>query len=359
MPDDTQASELPGLDLPAVRGWLEREVPGLLSGPLTASLVAGGRSNLTYALDHGSAAAGSRGRWVLRRPPLGHVLATAHDMAREHTVISALAGTAVPVPQAVALCTDPEVTGAPFYVMELVEGLVLRSRDDVAGLDTGQRSQVALAMMDVLADLHAVDPAAVGLAHFGRPEGFMERQVRRWGTQLASSRSRAVEGIEQLHERLAASVPAQQRTSVVHGDYRLDNLVVTPGALSVAAVLDWEMATLGDPLADVGLLLAYWDGLARMDNPIASGIGPATGFPPGRALVERYAERADVDLGDLRWYVGFGFFKIAVILEGIHYRYVSGQTVGAGFDSIGALVPPLVRMGLQTLEQRTPGQQEN
>jgi aminoglycoside phosphotransferase (APT) family kinase protein len=351
--DQPSPGSVPGLDVGAVTAWLERERPGLLAGAPDVRLIAGGRSNLTYALDDG------RRRLVLRRPPLGHVLATAHDMAREHRMISALAGTAVPVPEPLALCEDATVTGAPFYVMSFVDGRVLRSRADVADLDPPARDRLARRMIDVLGDLHAVDPRAVGLAGAGRPEGFVERQVRRWSRQLEQSRSRELPGIEELRDALAATVPPPSPRpggAVVHGDYRLDNLVVAgPGeddALAVRAVLDWEMATVGEPFTDVGLLVAYWDGLGSQANVIAGSLGPGAGFPPGEQLVRWYAERTGADLEVLPWYVALGFFKIAVILEGIHYRFVQGGTVGAGFDRIGDLVPGLVDLGRAALTRR-------
>lgn len=340
-------TDVPGLDLDRVAAWLGEHHPGTLAGTPTATLIAGGRSNLTYLLDDGTR------RLVLRRPPLGHVLATAHDMGREHRMISALAGTAVPVPEAIALCEDAAVTGAPFYVMSFVDGAVLRRLVDLEGIDAAGREALATNLVTTLADLHAVDVGAVGLADYGRPEGFMARQVRRWATQLEASRNRDLPGIEGLRDRLAGAVPEPTGATVVHGDYRLDNLVTAPAggpdAFAVRAVLDWEMATIGDPLSDVGLLLAYWDGLGTMDNPVAQAIGPHAGFPPGSALVAAYAARSGRDLSALDWYVAFGFFKIAVILEGIHYRFLHGQTVGAGFDRIGELVPDLVRLGEQAL----------
>ncbi len=349
---------LPGLDLPAVTAWLDRTRPGLLAGPPSAQLIAGGRSNLTYLLDDGTH------RFVLRRPPLGHVQATAHDMGREFRVIEALAGTAVPVPTALALCPDPQVNGAPFYLMSHVDGAVLRRRDDLDGIDAGARSRLARAMVDVLADLHAVDVDAVGLGDFGRPEGFLSRQVRRWSTQLEGSRSRDLPGIDVLRDRLAGAVPDRVPAPrcIVHGDYRLDNLIVGPivgdaaDPQPVRAVLDWEMATIGDPLADLGLLLAYWDGLGGVDNPIVEALGPRAGFPDGAALSRWYLARSaahgrTVHLDALDWYRGFGCFKIAVILEGIHYRFQQGQTVGPGFDRIGDVVPVLIDLGLTA----TPG----
>ena len=340
---------VPGLDLPAVLDWAARAVPGLLSGATTPELIAGGRSNLTYLLTDGDT------RVILRRPPLGHVLATAHDMSREHRMIAALADTSVPVPRALALCDDESVTGAPFYLMSWVDGRIVRTAEDAADLDTEARARLSRAMIDVLADLHAIDPDAVGLAGFGRPEGFMARQVRRWGKQLESSRSRDVEGIDRLRDSLAAAVPESSGAAIVHGDYRLDNLLVAgpaePDALQVRAVLDWEMATLGDPLADLGLLIAYWDTLSRIPNEVARSMGEQAGFPSGATLAGWYAERQGADLGLLPWYEAFGIFKLAVIIEGIHYRYTLGQTVGEGYERIGEATPWLVGAGLERLEQ--------
>ena len=351
----SDAAPVPGLDLPVVLEWLDRAAPGTLSRRSTrARMITGGRSNLTYLLDDGAR------KVVLRRPPLGHVLATAHDMGREYRVIRALASTPVPVPAALARCDDAGVTGAPFYLMEHVEGRVLRAADDVAGLDADARSALALEMVDVLARLHGLDPAEVGLAGHGRPEGYLERQLRRWGAQLDSSRSRHLPEQDDLLGRLAGTVPVSGPASILHGDYRLDNLITAPpdapDAGRVRAVLDWEMSTLGDPLADLGLLLAYWDVVSALDHPGVRSIGPASGFPPGDRLVARYAQRRPgTDLSDLAWYVAFGLFKIGVVLEGIHYRYGLGRTVGDGFDRIGEMVPPIVSAGLQTLAGRGTG----
>ncbi|WP_243793928.1 phosphotransferase family protein [Saccharopolyspora gloriosae] len=339
------SDDLPGLDLTRLREHLDRELPGLVTGPLTAQLVQGGRSNLTYIVGDGAQ------NWVVRRPPLGHVLATAHDMSREHRVMSALAGTSVPVPRTHLLCQDDDVLGAPFYVMEYVPGTVYRSPELTTNLSVEQRRDLSLRLIDVLADLHTLDPEQVGLGDFGRPDGFLERQVRRWSKQLAASRSRELDDIERLAELLGARVPATRHTGIVHGDYRLDNVLVGD-SLEISAVLDWEMATLGDPLTDVGLLAVYWEGLDGIkNNPIAKGIGPEYEFPPVRELWQRYAERSGIDLSDVEWYRAFGFFKLAVISEGIHYRYAHGQTVGDGFEHVGALVPHLVSQGLSALDE--------
>jgi aminoglycoside phosphotransferase (APT) family kinase protein len=344
MEEGALVSELPGLDLDRLGGYLARALPGLVTGPLSAELVLGGRSNLTYYLTDGT------GRWVLRRPPLGHVLRTAHDMGREFRVLSALTKTTVPAPATVHLCADAEPLGAPFYLMEYVPGVVLRSAAQCAEqLGAEGTTAVVERLVDVLAELHSVDPASVGLADFGRPEGYLARQVRRWRTQLDASRSRTVAGIDELHDRLAASVPVSARAALLHGDYRLDNVVVDPVARDIAGVLDWEMATLGDPLADVGLFVLYARSRSPEDEVITGDVTRAPGFPPERVLVQRYADRTGADLSALDWYVGLACFKLAVVLEGIHFRFTQGKTVGAGFDRIGDRVPGLVREGLAAL----------
>jgi aminoglycoside phosphotransferase (APT) family kinase protein len=334
--DAAVAEHLPGLDLGSLSDYLAGE--GLTRGPLTGELILGGRSNLTYLVSDGHR------EWVLRRPPLGHVLATAHDMGREYRVITALADTAVPVPATVLLCPDPVVLGAPFYLMERVIGTVYRSAAQTAVLPAAQRAGLARHLVDTLAELHKIDPAAVGLADFGRPDGFLARQVRRWSTQLAGSRSRDLPGVEELVERLAGSVPASPAPAVVHGDYRLDNVLVHDGR--IAAVLDWEMSTVGDPLTDLGLLLVYWDRLPALEHSVVTGVGAPHGFPEGATLIQWYAARTGADLSTLDWYVALASFKLAVILEGIHYRYSQGLTVGEGFEQVGTLVPPLVELAL-------------
>src|ERR1044072_8990403 len=229
----------PGLDLTRLRAHLDRERPGLVGGPLSAELIEGGGSNLTYAVTDGAS------RWVVRRPPLGHVLATAHDMRREHRVISALHPTSVPVPEPVLLCEDEAVAGAPFYVMEFVEGTPYRTAEQLAAIGPERTRGVVLSLVDTLVALHSVDPAEVGLGDFGRPEGFLERQLRRWGKQLDASRSRDLPGIDELHTRLAKALPTSPAPTVVHGDYRLDNVLV--GADDrIKAIIDWEMSKLED-----------------------------------------------------------------------------------------------------------------
>jgi aminoglycoside phosphotransferase (APT) family kinase protein len=333
-----------GLDTTRLGAYLAREHPGLAAGPLTAELISGGRSNLTYAVSDGAA------EWVLRRPPLGHVLATAHDMGREHRVITALGPTDVPVPRTYLHCADTDVIGAPFYLMERVPGTVYRTEEQTATLGPDRARSVSYALIKTLGDLHAVDPDAVGLGDFGRPAGYMARQVARWRKQLEGSHNRELPDLDTLFSRLVDTVPVTQRHGVVHGDYRLDNTMVSDDDFRIAAVLDWEMATLGDPLADLGLLSVYWDAAGEAGTIVASGITPENGFPPVSELLDSYAERSGLDLTPLPWYVAFGYFKLAVILEGIHFRFLQGKTVGEGFDVVGEVVPKLAASGLAALK---------
>ncbi|MGW6749070.1 phosphotransferase family protein [Streptomyces sp. NPDC055006] len=341
------AGHPPGLDLDQLRGHLDRERPGLVTGPLSGRVVEGGRSNLTYIVGDGSST------WVVRRPPLGHVLATAHDMKREYRVISALNPTSVPVPEALLMCEDDSVLGAPFYVMEYVAGTPYRTADQLAQLGPERTRAAVLSLVDTLVDLHAVDPAEVGLADFGRPEGFLDRQLRRWGKQLDASRNRELAGVDELHAALGRSLPTSPAPTVVHGDYRLDNVLINEdadGVDRIKAVLDWEMSTLGDPLTDLGLLVMYSAKLEVPDSPVST-TAAAAGHPDPAEIIERYAARSGRDVSAVSWYTAFAWFKLAVILEGIHYRYTLGQTVGAGFDRIGELVPVFIDHGLTTLQK--------
>jgi aminoglycoside phosphotransferase (APT) family kinase protein len=337
------AAHPPGIDPDALRRHLDTALPGLVSGPLSARLIEGGRSNLTYVVSDGT------GQWVVRRPPLGHVLATAHDMKREYRVISALHPTAVPVPEPVLFCEDESVIGSPFYVMEFVGGTPYRTAPQLAPLGPERTRKAVLGLVDTLVDLHAVDPATVGLADFGRPEGFLDRQLRRWGKQLDASRNRELAGIDELHAALGRALPRSPAPTVVHGDYRLDNVLLGDDD-RIKAVLDWEMSTLGDPLTDLGLLVMYSSDLGLPESPVSTTSG-AAGHPTPAELIARYAERSGRDTSAIAWYTAFAWFKLAVILEGIHYRFTLGQTVGAGFDQIGALVPVFIEHGLTTLQE--------
>ncbi|MFF0288735.1 phosphotransferase family protein [Streptomyces sp. NPDC005262] len=332
-----------GIDGPALQRYFERHVPEC-SGPLNIELLHGGRSNLTYDVTDGT------NRWVLRRPPLGVLTPTAHDMDREYRVVAALGCTGVPVARAVLSCTDPAVIGAPFCVVDFVEGTVLRDGDEVAELPPAAARQGAEALVDALVTLHSVDADSVGLSGFGRPEGYLGRQVRLWRRQWDKVATRTLPELDELHGRLARSLPASGTPSIVHGDYRLDNTILAPGGFErIAAIIDWEMATLGDPLTDLGMLLMYWD--PTCEPVLGARHAPTAnpGFPSGRELAERYAEKSGRDVGALPYYQALGCFKLAVIAEGIHARHLAGQTVGAGFDRVGSAVPTLLSSGLELL----------
>lgn len=347
----TDAASPPGLDLDVFGPWFAQHASPAAAPSWSATLIAGGKSNLTYTVSDGAS------EWIVRRPPLGHVQATAHDMQREYRVMSALAATSVPVPGTVALCTDHAVLGADFYVMEKVEGTPFRTVDELARFSPETTSRLADTMVTVLADLHQVDPHAVALADFGRPEGFLGRQVKRWGRQLDGSRTRDLPDADALLAHLSAHVPAGDAersvadASIVHGDYRLDNLLSVPtDERPVKAVVDWEMSTLGDPLTDLALLLVY-DRIAGMVPALGiSDVSAAPGYPSAAEIVDRYAALRGLDgdqlVDSLQFHLGLAHFKLAVILEGIHHRYAAGQTVGDGFDTIGSAVEPLLAAGL-------------
>lgn len=352
-------TDVPGLDTAGLQAWLQRAHPELAGDDLRATIIAGGKSNLTYAID------GAAQPLILRRPPLGHVLSSAHDMRREHRVISAVHGTGVPVPTAIDVVDDTttrEVTGTTFFLMERVPGVALSRRSQNASFSATGLRALGIELIQHLADLHRVDPTAVGLADFGRPDGYLERQVSTWRRQLDASRSRPLPDLDELADRLAIAVPQPLRTGIVHGDYRLDNALVVGGGdePQISAILDWEMATLGDPLVDLGIFALYWDIgglLGPAKSPLPSAVDPAAGYPTFDELLAAYADRAALDLPDLRWYRAFAAFKLAVIAEGIHFRFLAGETVGQGFDQLGDLVTPLARHGLEqhgltTLESR-------
>lgn len=329
-------SNVPGLDLAVLTEYLSAH--GIaVAGSLQARLFTGGRSNLTYELSDGVH------KWVLRRPPLGHVLETAHDMKREFRFIAALGRSAVPVPEALFRCDDEAVIGVPFFVMSHVDGVIYRQRELLEAVSAADAYRMAMALADTLADLHAVDPSEVGLADIGRPDGYLERQCARLAKQLDASRARDVPGMDELGRRLAASLPVSGGSTIVHGDYRLDNTLVDrqdPGRM--AAVLDWELATLGDPLVDVASLVGGWEGGDGLFAVVTAPPGQVPHFPPWTALADRYAERTGRSLDDLPWHLAFLMYKGAVIFEGIYCRYVRGETVGDGYREIGDAVPAIV-----------------
>ncbi|MDP1821343.1 MAG: phosphotransferase family protein [Acidimicrobiales bacterium] len=306
-----------GVDVPSVTAWFEANVSGA-RGPLRFDLIAGGHSNLTYGVtdadDH---------RYVLRRPPLGHVLATAHDMGREHKIISALGPTDVPVAPALGLCTDDAVNGAPFYVMEYVDGQVLRDGAAAEAISPDARANASRSIADTLAKVHAVDPDAVGLGDLGKKEGYIERQLKRWYGQWGQSKTRELPAIDEVHDALLARIPDQGPAAIVHGDYRLDNCM-TDAEGNIIAVLDWEICTLGDPLADLGLLMVYW---TEPDDEVAMLLTAPTaidGFMSRQQVLDRYAEVSGRNLSDIDFYIAFGYWKLACIVEGVYARYVGG-----------------------------------
>ena len=319
-------------------------------------LITGGRSNLTYRLEFGTR------RLVLRRPPLGHVLPTAHDMSREYRVLTALRDTDVPVPRLVAFCEDAGVVGAPFYVMEQAPGVVMRTREDTAKLDAGQARELSLQLAGMLAAIHDVDITKAGLTGFGRGAGYLRRQLERWQRQWELSKTRELPAYDQLVARLTAALPDDGEVTLVHGDFRLDNTLVTVARQpKIEAVVDWEMATLGDPLADLGLTLTYWTDPGErgwLSTTSTTGLWEPTttpGFLTRAGFAARYAELTGRDLSGITYYMAFACFKLAVVLEGINARYLKHETVGDDFDREGPVVPVLIARAHQVLDSGSLG----
>jgi aminoglycoside phosphotransferase (APT) family kinase protein len=306
-----------GIDEQRVEQWLNANIEGA-QGPYEYHLISGGRSNITFRVVDANGM-----QMVLRRPPMGHVLATAHDMAREHRLISAVGASNVPVPRTLGLCTDVEVNGAPFYVMAFVPGVVLDSPEKGELLSLPLRKQASEDLIDVLADLHAVDVDAVGLGDLAKRDGYVERQVKRWSTQWQNSKTRELPAVDEVATLLGNNIPLQQGVSIAHGDYRFGNCLTDVENGRIAAVLDWELCTLGDPLADLGYVGIYWTdpGMPNMRGTDPSGI---EGFPTFDHLVERYAKRTGRDCSNIGYYKAFASFRLAVICEGVYARYLHG-----------------------------------
>ena len=305
-----------GIDPEPVTSWLcthTGTVP-----PLSFDPVAQGASNLTFVVTD---AAGQR--VVLRRPPTGHVLASAHDMTREHRLISALADTAVPVPPALGLCTDPSVNGADFYVMGFVEGSVVFDRQAATVVPESLRPVMARSIVDTLAELHSLDPDEVGLGDLGRREDYCARQLRRWQRQVDEGSDRHLPMVRELHDRLVASIPEQQGVGIVHGDYRLDNCIMAADG-TVAAVLDWELCTLGDVLMDVAGLVSWWGDAERGHGRLADMPTTVEGFGTAGEMLAHYGQRSERDLSHLDWYVSLQFWRVACIIEGVRVRHTAG-----------------------------------
>ena len=317
-------TDQPGIRAAHVASWIDTHVDGA-AGPYDVTLISGGRSNLTYRVDD---AAGHS--WVLRRPPTGELLQTAHDMGREWDFISALAGTDVPVPQAVGICRDAEVTGAPFYLTVWCPGTVLGSAAVGATLSPEVRGTVAVSTATVLGRLHAVDPVEVGLGDYARPGNYLARQLSRWQRQIHASVITDLRLADEVHDLLVARVPDYPQTRIVHGDYRPGNAMYADTG-EVMAVLDWELATLGDPLADLGWLLGSWTQPGDAAPPVTESPTTAGGFPDRAVVLEAYRAAVDRDLPDLDFYLAFAQWRAACIFAGVHTRDVEhGVTTGTG-----------------------------
>lgn len=337
-PTATDPSDAPpdGIDAGPVTAWIRERTE--LGGPLRFEVIQGGRSNLTYTVTDPDGR-----RVILRRPPLHGVIESAHDVGREHRIIAALADADVPVPPVVGFEADASVTGAPFYVMRFVEGTVVRDAATAQELSEPVRAAAADDLVDVLARLHAVDPDAVGLGELGRKEDYVARQLRRWHKQVTESRTRDLPLLDEVHDRLVADIPPQGPASIVHGDYRLDNVMIDPSTGRVVAVLDWELTTLGDPLADAGLLQVYWTQADDEVIPLLDAPTTVPGFPDRSSVAARYASASGRDLAELPYYVAFGYWKLACILEGVFARFSSGaygQTDGS-HEAFGRIVTGL------------------
>jgi aminoglycoside phosphotransferase (APT) family kinase protein len=326
------------LDEPRVAAWLTEQVPEL-EPPLRFTRVGEGQSSLTFRVDDADGTS-----VVLRRPPLGEILAKAHDMAREHRILSALGSTRVPVPRTLALCEDLDVTGAPFYVMEHADGIVLTRVADGELLPPEARAEAGRAIASTLAELHAVDVDSIGLGDFRRSESLAGRQVRRWTRQWEASKTRELPEIDEVAEHLATRMPEERETVVVHGDYHLLNFVLG-GDGGVRAVLDWELCTVGDPLADVGQMVVYWSELGaparQPEGLFREPVAELPGFPSAEELARGYAAAAGRDLAELDYWVAFAYWKIAIIVEGVYRRWLNDP--GNGADA-GTLRPAVARL---------------
>ena len=303
-----------GIDGDRVTEWLDGRIDGL-SPPLEFALIAGGHSNLTYRFTDQRGAA-----YVLRRPPLGHILESAHDMGREHRIVSSLAGTGVPVPRTHGLCEDKDVNGQPFYVMQFVEGVVPHDPEAAAAIPEAERHSAGEHVIDVLATLHLVDPDHVGLGNLARKEAYLERQLKRWTRQWEATKTHEIPEMEESARLLQEDMPEQVGAAIVHGDYRIGNMMLRDGRM--AALLDWELCTLGDPLADLGYLLNNWSqpGEPGADaNP--TGVG---GFPGRERICEAYQGRTGRDVSRIDYYRAFSHWRLGAITQGVYKRYLVG-----------------------------------
>lgn len=335
-------SELPGMNRDALERFL-REHGIDIDGALSVEMISGGRSNLTYrAYDDTST-------WVVRRPPTSGLTPSAHDMAREWAVTEALAATDVPVAPTVAFDRDGSALGAPMTVVEFVPGRVVRTREDLSDLTDAQVTDNAAELVRVLAALHAVDPVSVGLEKFGRPDGFVTRQIATWARQWQSVKTRELPDVDRLHRALEAAAPTHSAASIVHGDFRVDNTILDADDVSsVAAVVDWEMSTLGDPLTDVALMCVYrqpvFDAVLGADAAWTSDRYPSAGD-----LVQQYAVQSGRDVDNWGFYLALANFKLGVIGEGITHRALSGSDTGAGARNAADATQEFIAAGLRAL----------
>ncbi len=336
------------LDEPAVTDWIERTIPGC-TPPLSFARVGNGQSALSYLVTDAS-----RRRWVLRRPPLGTVVESAHDMAREHHILTGLARATGKVPRSLAICEDVAVTGATFYVMEHVEGLVLSSVAVAEQLDPAARAAASQAITSTLVELQQIDLDAVGLHDLRREEALISRQLRRWLRQWRAQQTRDLPLIDELAERFAAQMPPEREVVLVHGDYRLDNAIVDHGG-AVRAVLDWELCSVGDPLADVGLMIAYWgesgEHAGGADSLFQERVTVLPGFPSASELGAAYAAASGRSIDDLGFWIAFAYWKIAIIVEGVYRRWLDDPRNGAGAGGVSAAVPRLAELAREALDQ--------
>ncbi|KZS59060.1 acyl-CoA dehydrogenase [Mycobacterium kansasii] len=341
----TSVHRLDGLDLAALDGYL-RSLGVERDGELRGELISGGRSNLTFRVYDDATS------WLVRRPPLHGLTPSAHDMAREYRVVAALQDTPVPVARTLALCEDDSVLGAPFQIVEFVAGQVVRRRAQLEAFGSRVIDRCVDALIRVLVDLHSVDPNAVGLGDFGRPDGYLERQVRRWGSQWDLVRlpdDRRDNDVARLHSALQQAIPKQSRTSIVHGDYRIDNTILdADDPTTVRAVVDWELSTLGDPLSDAALMCVYRDpALDLIVNAQAAWTSPL--LPTADELADRYSLVSGMSLGHWEFYMALGYFKLAIIAAGIDFRRRMSELADGPADSIDDapdVVSPLISRGL-------------
>ncbi len=327
-PNDSDSGPMRGINAAGVGAWLSEHIDGAV-GPFEFEFITGGHSNLTYRVTGSDGTA-----MVLRRPPLGAILASAHDMGREFKIISGVGRTSVPVPRALGLCQDDSVNGAPFYIMNFVEGVVV-SDDEIAATslpDPAVRMTLSNSVIDVLAALHTADPDTIGLGDLGRKEAYLDRQLKRWVTQWEKAKTRELPEMDEAHALLVAAKPEQRYTGIVHGDYRLGNMLSDTEQGTVKAVLDWELCTLGDVLADVGYILNNW-GQPGEPLPVGATAYPTTigGFAGRDQLVERYSEKTGFEVGDINYYRAFQYWRLAAIVEGVLNRYLQGVM---GDDSV-------------------------